>query len=77
MSSKQVLIMVGPLCVLVMAAAAFMLLRAPAAASEPIQAIPLTPLTAEELGTATEPAWSSVTAIALDSNGDAVITRLL
>jgi polyisoprenoid-binding protein YceI len=56
MSSKQILIIVGPLCVLVMAVAAFALLRTPAGASEPIQAAPLTTLTMEEQATVTESA---------------------
>lgn len=55
MSTKQILIVVGPLCILVIAVAAFALLRTPTGASEPIQAVPLTTLTAEEPAADTEP----------------------
>lgn len=56
MSSKQILIVVGPLCVLVIAVAAFALLRTPTGASEPIQAVPLTTLTVEVPAADIEPA---------------------
>lgn len=67
MSSKEILIFMGPLCVLVLAVTAFTLLRILAEANEPIQAVPLAARTMNEQTTATESTEENVPVVSTET----------